>query len=114
MIVDESHPSLPGHFPGAPVVPGVVLLSQVLAELREQSPEHIVTGIRKLKFLRMLLPGQYFTVEFETPQADRLRFKCWLASESLTSEPLAEGNLELASAVQPASVRPLLVDAALP
>jgi 3-hydroxymyristoyl/3-hydroxydecanoyl-(acyl carrier protein) dehydratase len=113
MIVDESHPSLPGHFPGAPVVPGVVLLSQVLAELREQSPELVVTGIRKLKFLRMLLPGQYFTVEFEAPQAARLRFKCWLASESLTSEPLAEGHLALASAPVH-TAEPALAGAALP
>ena len=101
MIVADSHPALPGHFPGMPVVPGVVLLSELLGELSRQRPEFTVHGIRKLKFLRMLLPGQQFHAEFgqaefgagagATPAAGRLRFKCWIDSELL-----AEGHLAVA------------------
>lgn len=90
LCVDSAHPSLPGHFPGAPVVPGVVLLSEVLADQLRQLPQLRVTGIKKLKFLRMLLPGQSFTVEFAAPGAGGLRFKCW-QDEAV----LAEGNLAL-------------------
>jgi 3-hydroxyacyl-[acyl-carrier-protein] dehydratase len=90
LCVNNTHPSLPGHFPGTPVVPGVVLLNEVLVELRRQQPALQVTGIKKLKFLRMLLPEQTFTVDFLQATANGLRFKCWQ-----DGEVLAEGNLTL-------------------
>jgi len=90
LYVDSTHPSLPGHFPGTPVVPGVVLLSEILTEQHRQLPEVQVNGIRKLKFLRMLFPNQSFTVEFGEPTDKGLRFKCWQ-----DGAVLAEGNLAL-------------------
>ena len=90
LCVDAAHPSLPGHFPGSPVVPGVVLLSEVMAEQRRQLPHVRVTGIKKLKFLRMLLPNQAFSVEFGAAAATHLRFKCWQDGTLL-----AEGNFTL-------------------
>lgn len=90
LCVDDAHPSLPGHFPGSPVVPGVVLLNEVLAEQRRQLPQVHVTGIKKLKFLRMLFPNQAFTVEFSATATSNLRFKC-----RQDSTLLAEGNFTL-------------------
>ena len=34
-VIRADHPSLPGHFPGAPLVPGVVILDEVLEALIE-------------------------------------------------------------------------------
>jgi 3-hydroxyacyl-[acyl-carrier-protein] dehydratase len=90
LCVDRTHPSLPGHFPGMPVVPGVVLLNEILSQLRRQLPAVKVAGIKKLKFLRMLLPDQAFTVEFAEASATGLRFKCWQDGALL-----AEGNFAL-------------------
>jgi 3-hydroxymyristoyl/3-hydroxydecanoyl-(acyl carrier protein) dehydratase len=90
LCVNNTHPALPGHFPGAPVVPGVVLLSEILADLQRQLPQVQVAGIKKLKFLRMLFPEQRFTVEFAEPLQHNLRFKCWQDGALL-----AEGNLAL-------------------
>jgi len=58
-------------------VPGVVFLSYILSELRRQLPGLEVCGVRKLKFLSMLLPEQTFVVEFAAPERASLRFKCW-------------------------------------
>jgi len=56
--IPATHPALPGHFPGAAVVPGVVLLEQVLqaAESRLATPVS-VRGIPHVKFSAPLLPG---------------------------------------------------------
>jgi 3-hydroxymyristoyl/3-hydroxydecanoyl-(acyl carrier protein) dehydratase len=92
LCVNNTHPSLPGHFPGTPVVPGVVLLNEILVELQRQLPGLQLAGIKKLKFLRMLLPERAFTVEFADATSSGLRFKCWQ-----DGEVLAEGNLALHS-----------------
>ena len=44
-IIHANHPTLPGHFPGAPLVPGVVILDEVLAALIEWRQDSQLTGI---------------------------------------------------------------------
>ena|SRR3974377_18088 len=90
LTVSPSHPSIPGHFPGEPLVPGVVMLSAVLEELARNCPDLEIRGVRKLKFLRRLEPGAAFAVEFEQPVNRGLRFKCWHRGYLL-----AEGHLQL-------------------
>lgn len=101
LSVDLTHPSLPGHFPGMPVVPGVVFLSFILDEVRRQLPMIRISGVRKLKFLQMLLPQQSFVVEFAPPDHSSLRFKCWRAGNHSGGqrELLVDGNLQLAGQV---------------
>ena len=61
-LIDANHPSLPGHFPGAPLVPGVVILDEVVAALDEWRQHSQLSGISKVKFLAPLKPGQLFTI----------------------------------------------------
>ena len=57
--VAADHPALRGHFPGAPVVPGVVILGQLLAETERRLGRPLsVSGISQAKFLAPLLPGE--------------------------------------------------------
>ncbi len=90
-IITADHPALPGHFPGQPVVPGVVVADRVITLLAAAQPGLRVAGIRKLKFLRPLLPGERVVVGFAAPKDGRLRFQC-----HCDGTLLAEGNLELA------------------
>jgi 3-hydroxyacyl-[acyl-carrier-protein] dehydratase len=55
--IGADHAALPGHFPGRPVVPGVVLLDRVAAAF-ERWRGRPPARLPQVKFLQPLLPGQ--------------------------------------------------------
>lgn len=58
-VIAIDHPALPGHFPGNPVVPGVVVLDHVLAVAESwRGAPLAVTGLPQVKFLSPLLPEE--------------------------------------------------------
>jgi 3-hydroxymyristoyl/3-hydroxydecanoyl-(acyl carrier protein) dehydratase len=59
-----SHPALPGHFPNRPVVPGVLLIDQVLAKVLELSGLE-AARLLHIKFSSALGPGECADVLFE-------------------------------------------------
>jgi 3-hydroxymyristoyl/3-hydroxydecanoyl-(acyl carrier protein) dehydratase len=61
-VIHADHPSLPGHFPGAPLVPGVVILDEVVAALSEWRHDSQLTGVHTVKLLAPLKPEQPFTI----------------------------------------------------
>ncbi|WP_149195295.1 hypothetical protein [Luteimonas suaedae] len=63
--IPHDHPSLPGHFPGRPLVPGVVLLERVLAAVEAQHGELGALRLPQVKFLQPLLPGQIARIELD-------------------------------------------------
>ena len=65
MRISPDHPSLPGHFPGHPVVPGVVILDEVIAAAERCIGHPLrMTGLPTAKFLSPLSPGREAVVEF--------------------------------------------------
>lgn len=72
--IRADHPSLPGHFPGNPVVPGVVLLDQVALALQQQGLR--LAGLSQVKFASPLLPEQDARLELDLA-SERLRFRVW-------------------------------------
>jgi 3-hydroxyacyl-[acyl-carrier-protein] dehydratase len=70
--IAASDPCVDGHFPGHPVVPGVVLLEQALALA---APNEVAEAIEVTKFLSPVLPGQVVEVACEM-QERRVMLTC--------------------------------------
>lgn len=86
-VISPDHPSLAGHFPGNPIVPGVVLLDEVLAALREWQPDFRLASMPSVKFLNPLRPGEPFSIRLEQTTQD-FRFECFTPEHLLAKGAL--------------------------
>jgi 3-hydroxyacyl-[acyl-carrier-protein] dehydratase len=83
-----NHPCYAGHFPGNPVVPGVLLLDLVVEALGRGAPR----AIASVKFHRLLKPGESFELCVQSI-GPRSSFRCMRGPELL-----ADGTLEFVPA----------------
>jgi len=74
--IAADHPSLAGHFPGDPIVPGVVLLEEVARAFEAWRPGSRPVAMPVVKFLAPLRPGQFFTIKFAESGGREIRFEC--------------------------------------
>jgi len=88
LCVPSTHPALPGHFPGNPIVPGVVLLDRVAAAI-ENSGERLA-HIGVVKFLTPLKPDEHATLAIARDGA-RVSFRI-----DRDGTPILRGEGELA------------------
>ena len=79
--VAADHPSLPGHFPDRPIVPGVVLLDEVVALILVALAARSAVGLPAVKFIRPVLPEQVVTVSCGEASAGRVAFIGAVASQ---------------------------------
>jgi 3-hydroxyacyl-[acyl-carrier-protein] dehydratase len=94
-LIRADHPSLPGHFPGAPLVPGVVILDEVVAALGEWQQNSQLSGLRSVKFLAPLKPQQPFTISLSatSENAGEISFCC-----RVEERVIVQGRLEVEGA----------------
>jgi 3-hydroxymyristoyl/3-hydroxydecanoyl-(acyl carrier protein) dehydratase len=74
--INASHPSLKGHFPNNPIVPGVVILDEVINLLQELKPNITVDKISMVKFTHTLLAEQKVNVEINEKSESSISFNC--------------------------------------
>jgi acyl-coenzyme A synthetase/AMP-(fatty) acid ligase len=92
--VAADHPSLPGHVPGRPIVPGVLVLDHVLAGLRT-ALQREAARLPKVKFIAALLPDETALVRCE-PRAGGMAFRVSTVRDG-AAQPIAEGSVTLAA-----------------
>jgi 3-hydroxymyristoyl/3-hydroxydecanoyl-(acyl carrier protein) dehydratase len=87
-----------GHFPGDPVVPGVVVLEHVIDVIsRRGAAKPLTSGVTRVrridgvKFLAPLRPGDELDIELEPVEAGTVRFVCRCADRLI-----ATGTLQMA------------------
>jgi len=85
------HPSLAGHFPSSPIVPGVVILDEVTDALQEWRGAARLVAIRWVKFSHPLLPEQTFSIRLTAKTEYLIDFECHFKNRLLV-----QGQLELA------------------
>ncbi|HVW70835.1 MAG TPA: hypothetical protein VHB68_17775 [Steroidobacteraceae bacterium] len=89
VTIPAQHPAFDGHFPGAPLLPGVVLLDEMLRRAPDGQPrERGEWTIATAKFLRPVHPGETLTFEYESLANGSVRF----AVRSV-AHPVASGTL---------------------
>jgi 3-hydroxymyristoyl/3-hydroxydecanoyl-(acyl carrier protein) dehydratase len=73
--VGPEHPAFAGHFPGRPVLPAVVILAEVLAEIEAQTrtPPRQWT-VASAKFFATVAPDEPLTLSHATLPSGSLRF----------------------------------------
>jgi len=86
--IPASHPSLPGHFPGNPIVPAVVILNEVIATCNDWQPTVHVTGVNSAKFMAPLLPDQQFSISLSHTGKSTIAFECSIKGKTLVSGKL--------------------------
>lgn len=86
--IPATHPSLPGHFPGNPIVPGVVLLDRVAAAVGKRGARLAKIGV--VKFMTPLKPDEDATLAITTDGA-RVSFRI-----ERDGTPILRGEGELA------------------
>lgn len=87
--IPPDHPSLPGHFPGRPIVPGVVLLDHVVAAIEATAGALPTLRLPQVKFVQPLLPGEEAEVVLDAQSGARWKFRVLRGDALLASGEVA-------------------------
>ena len=72
--ISPQHPALAGHFPGNPIVPGVVILRRVCRAVT-QAHGGAVTAVPVVKFYAPLRPEEPFDIGLERARENSVNFR---------------------------------------
>lgn len=97
LAIAPDHPAYAGHFPGTPIVPGVVLLDEALHAIGKLTGFDLsACQISAVKFLSPVRPGEPVSVRYETQGNDptNLKFRFDIVSDE---RKVATGSIRVAA-----------------
>lgn len=77
-VIEKDHPALAGHFPGNPVVPGTLILDEVVVAARQWRGQFRVKKVVSVKFSSPLKPGCPFSIKLAHAEHSHIAFECLL------------------------------------
>lgn len=94
LTIPVDHPAFAGHFPGIPIVPGVVLLDEALHAIAAATGRSLAAcQISSVKFLSPLKPGESAVIEHEVQANGSIRFYVVAATRKIVSGTIIPGTV---------------------
>ncbi len=99
--IPADHPAYAGHFPGQPILPGVVLLDAALRILATGQNIQVATGqLKSAKFLSPVQPGEALTLHYAESPAGGFRFEIRCTDMRGDERGVASGAVVFAQVTQ--------------
>ena len=92
--IAEDHPCGAGHFPGNPIIPGALLLQEVLTCIADNltqegwvqiAPGQMLWQIKSAKFPQSVRPGDSVQIHYTQTSPDVIRFECHVLQRTVLS-----------------------------
>lgn len=81
--IPQNHPCFQGHFPGHPILPGVLILERVLTHARSQIKGSFESyALLNVKFLASVSPGDNLNLTFSESNSNSFTFAVHIANSS--------------------------------
>lgn len=91
--IPADHPAFAGHFPGSPIVPGVVLLDEALHAIATAQGLSLDTcHLNSVKFLSPLTPGVAVSLTYEAQSNHSFRFDIMAETQKIASGSVSIGE----------------------
>jgi len=91
--IPVNHPTSAGHFPGNPIIPGALLLAEVLRCIEQSEGKSFVScNVKAAKFLHPARPGDMVDIEYARSAQGTIEFQCAVAGTKVLSGGIVAGE----------------------